>query len=59
VKKVVFTPRHSKLVELHESIGVLLLGQKNKEYIKELKMLREKTVEELKKEEAKSRIMGI
>jgi hypothetical protein len=59
VKKVIFTPRHTKLVELNESIGVLLLGQKNKDYINYLKDLKKKTVEELKKEEAKARIIEL
>lgn len=59
MKKVIFTPRHAKLVELNDSIGVLLLGQKNRDYINYLKELKKKTVEELRREEAKARIVNL
>lgn len=51
--KQITTIRHQKLLKLNENLDLLLLGQKNKEYIAELRRMKRNTVEELKKEQRK------
>lgn len=53
MKNRITTIRHEKLLKLHENIGVLMLGETNKEYRKELETLKANTVKELKKEQRK------
>lgn len=45
------TIRHEKLLKQYDRVNLLLLGQSNREYINELKRMRQATVEELKKEQ--------
>lgn len=45
------TPRHDKLLKLYEDVNLLLLGQSNREYIKELTKIKNATLVELRKEQ--------
>lgn len=48
-----FTKRHVKLIELKDNIDLLMLGERNQEARKHLAQMRQKTVEELRKEQIK------